>query len=87
MFLNILKKDLKRKKAMNVILLVFIILATMFVSSSANNILSVTSALDNYFKMANAPDYLVTTMNKKLSVDINETISTASEVAIMLQIL
>ncbi|MBR5513609.1 MAG: hypothetical protein IKV85_06445 [Ruminococcus sp.] len=87
MFLNILKKDLKRKKAMNVILLVFIILATMFVSSSANNILSVTSALDNYFKMANAPNYLVTTMNKNLSVDINETISTASEVAIMLQIL
>ena len=87
MFLNILKKDLKRKKAMNVILLVFIILATMFVSSSANNILSVTSALDNYFKMANAPDYLVTTMNKNLAVDIDETISTASEVAIMLQIL
>ena len=30
MFWRILKKDLKRKRAMNVILLVFIILASMF---------------------------------------------------------
>ncbi len=33
MYLRILKKDLKHKRAMNVILLVFIILASMFVSS------------------------------------------------------
>ena len=57
MYLNILKKDLKRKKAMNVILLVFIILATMFVSSSVNNIVSVTSALDNYLAMADRLSY------------------------------
>ena len=63
MYLNILKKDLKRKRAMNIILLLFIILATMFVSSSVNNIINVTTALDSYFEMANAPDYLVTTMN------------------------
>ena len=43
MYLNILKKDLKRKKAMNIILLLFIILATMFVSSSVNNIINVTT--------------------------------------------
>lgn len=43
MYLNILKKDLKSKKTMNMILLVFIILATMFVSSSVNNILRVTN--------------------------------------------
>ncbi len=77
MYLNILKKDLKRKKAMNVILLVFIILATMFVSSSVNNILTVTSALDNYFEMADVPDYLVTTMNKNLAVDIYEEVNSA----------
>ena len=64
MFLNILKKDLKRKKTMNVILLVFIILATMFISSSVNNIISVTTALDDYLDMADAPDYLMITMNK-----------------------
>ncbi len=57
MYLNILKKDLKRKKAMNIILLVFIILATMFVASSVNNIMSITTALDDYFDMAGVPDY------------------------------
>ncbi len=80
MYLNILKKDLKRKKAMNIIVLVFIILATMFVSSSVNNILSVTTALDDYFDMADAPDYLVVTMNKNLAVDIEETVNSAGAV-------
>ncbi len=80
MYLNILKKDLKRKKAMNIILLLFIILATMFVSSSANNILSVTTALDDYFEMADVPDYLVTTMNKNLAVDIYEEVNSADTV-------
>ena len=80
MYLNILKKDLKRKKAMNVILLVFIILASMFVSSSVNNIISVTSALDNYFEMANAPDYLVAIMNKSNSADIDSIMNAALSV-------
>ena len=80
MYLSILKKDLKRKRAMNIILLLFIILATMFVSSSVNNIINVTTALDSYFEMANAPDYFAATMNKNLAVDIDETISSASAV-------
>lgn len=80
MYLNILKKDLKRKKAMNIILLLFIILATMFVSSSVNNIINVTTALDNYFEMANAPDYLAATMNKNLAVDVDEMVREASAV-------
>ena len=80
MYLNILKKDLKRKKAMNTILLLFIVLATMFVSSSVNNIINVTAALDNYFEMADVPDYLLASMNKNLVVDIDETVSSASVV-------
>ncbi len=80
MYLNILKKDLKRKKAMNIILLLFIILATMFVSSSVNNIINVTAALDSYFETANVPDYVIMTMNKSLAVDIDETMSGASAV-------
>lgn len=64
MYLNILKK------AMNVILPVFIILATMFVSSSVNNIMSVTTALDNYLKMANAPDYLTMTIDKSIEKQV-----------------
>lgn len=80
MYLSILKKDLKRKRAMNIILLLFIILATMFVSSSVNNIINVTTALDSYFEMANVPDYFAATMNKNLAVDIDETVSSASAV-------
>lgn len=80
MYLNILKKDLKRKKAMNIILQVFIILATMFVSSSVNNIISVTTALDNYLDMAKAPDYLAACVNKSNRVDIDEVIGSASSV-------
>ena len=80
MYLNILKKELKRKRAMNMILLLFIILATMFVSSSVNNIINVTTALDNYFEMADAPDYFAAAMNKNLAVDIDEMVSLASEV-------
>lgn len=80
MYLTILKKDLKRKKAMNIILLVFIILASMFVSSSVNNIISVTTALDNYLDMANAPDYLLTTMNKASDIDIDRIVNNASSI-------
>ena len=80
MYLQILKKDLKRKKAMNVILLMFIILASMFVSSGVNNIISVTTALDDYLEKADAPDYLVATMNKSGAVDVDGILNSAVSV-------
>ena len=80
MYLNILKKDLKRKKAMNAILLVFVILAAMFVSSSVNNILTATTSLDRYMDMANAPDYLGITMNKAMTVDVDGILDSASSI-------
>ncbi len=57
MYLRILKKDLKRKKTMNVILLIFITMAAMFIASSANNLFTISTALDSYFEKANVPDY------------------------------
>lgn len=57
MYLRILKKDLKRKKTMNVILLIFVILAATFIASSANNLITVNGALDNFFEKADVPDY------------------------------
>ena len=48
MFIKILKKDLKRSKTMNIILFLFIILATLFVSSGLNNLISVLNGM-NYF--------------------------------------
>lgn len=77
MYLQILKKDLKRKKAMNVILLVFIILASMFVSSGVNNIISVTTALDDYLEMADAPDYFAMIMNKSGGIDTSGILNSA----------
>ncbi len=59
MYLNILKRDLKRKKTMNVILLIFVMLSAMFMASSVNNILAVTSGLDTYFEKADMADYYV----------------------------
>ena len=80
MYLQILKKDLKRKKAMNVILLVFIILASMFVSSGVNNIISVTTALDDYLEMADAPDYFAMIMNKSGGIDTSGILNSADSV-------
>ncbi|MBQ2799110.1 MAG: ABC transporter permease [Ruminiclostridium sp.] len=62
MYLNILKKDLKRKKAMNIILLVFIILATMFVASGLNNVFTVINGTDYYLDKAEIGDFVVITM-------------------------
>ena len=76
MYLRILKKDLKRKRAMNVILLVFIILASMFMSSGGSNIITVTTALDSYFEMADVPDYWAMSENKSSDKDICGTLET-----------
>lgn len=79
MYFNILKKDLKRKKTMNIIVLMFMILATMFVASSINNIMAVFSGLDGYFEKADMADYFVVAIdhgnseeNEKLLDGIDE---------------
>lgn len=64
MYLRILKRDLKRKKTMNVILLIFIILASTFIASSVSNMLSVSTAMDSYLKKAGMPNYWFCTADK-----------------------
>ncbi|MBR3421144.1 MAG: hypothetical protein IKG98_03675 [Ruminococcus sp.] len=59
MFLRILKKDLKRKRTMNAILLVFVILCSMFAAASVNNIAAVTGGIEHYFNISDMPDVLV----------------------------
>ncbi len=61
MYLRILKKDLRRKKAMNIILLAFILLASMFVSSSANNIITLSGAKDDFMGGSITGDYFFLT--------------------------
>ena len=62
------------------ILLVFIILASMFVSSGVNNIISVTTALDDYLEMADAPDYFAMIMNKSGGIDTSGILNSADSV-------
>lgn len=57
MFWRILKKDLKRKKTMNIIILLFVILCSMFAAASVNNIVAVIGGLDYYFEKAGIGDY------------------------------
>lgn len=63
MFFRILKKDLKRKKTMNVILLLFIIISAMFASSSVNNIITVMGGIDYFFDKAGMADYYILTLD------------------------
>lgn len=62
MYFKILKKDLKRKKSMHLILLIFVLLATMFISSSLNNLFVATSGTEYFFEQAGLTDYLILTM-------------------------
>ncbi len=64
MFWRILKKDLKRKKTMNIILLLFVILCSMFAAAAVNNIVAVTGGIEHYFDEANVPDITVMTMGE-----------------------
>jgi ABC-type transport system, involved in lipoprotein release, permease component len=59
MYLRILKKDIKRKKSMNIILLIFIIICAMFMGSSLNNMRIMTGAIDYFYDQSNATDYYV----------------------------
>ena len=63
MYLRILKKDLKRKKTMNIILLIFVVLAAAFIAGSANNLITVSNALENFFEKAGIPDYWFASTN------------------------
>lgn len=79
MYLRILKKDLQRKKTMNVILLVFILLAALFVSSSVNNILAIVNGVDDFFELAGVPDLLVLTIDYS-DCDVGKTLDTIDEI-------
>lgn len=63
MFFHILKKDLKRKKTMNIILLLFIILATMFLASSVDNLMAVNGAIDHFLDISKVSDFLAVALS------------------------
>ena len=63
MFFRILKLDLKKKKVMNILLLLFIVLASIFSASGLNNIVTVMNGTDYYFDKAEVGDYAIITTN------------------------
>lgn len=63
MYFNILKKDIKRKKVMNSILLLFIIIASALIGSSLNMFYSTVSSIDYTIKKSNVSDVLHFNMN------------------------
>lgn len=80
MYLRILSKDLKRKKTMNIILLLFIILATMFVASGINNVLTVMNGTDYYLDKAGVGDYMILTMGDNGVGPMDEVLAAAPAV-------
>lgn len=59
MYRRMILKDLKRKKTMNIILLLFVVLSAMFTASGVNNIMVVEKGLDHYFEAAGMADYYI----------------------------
>lgn len=77
MFFRILKKDLKRKKSMNIILLIFIILATTFLASSVNNLIAVSESVDYFMERGKAPDYLISTYDRGGNAEFDKWINSS----------
>lgn len=80
MIFRILRNDLKRKKTMNIILFMFIILATMFVASGVNNVVTVVNGTDYYLDRANVGDYVIITMGDNAVGALDEMLNTDSAV-------
>lgn len=81
MFFRILKKDLKRKKTMNIILLIFIILATTFLASSMNNLMAVSESVDYFMEKGKTPDYLISTYDRGGNEELNNWINSSKHIS------
>lgn len=64
MNLKMLKKDLFKKKSINLILLIFVMLATTFVASGVTNVFKVMNALDDFMEISGLSDYVILTAKK-----------------------
>ena len=58
MFFRILRNELRRKRTMNIILFLFIAMATMFLASSVSNLITVTGAVDYFMEISKVPNRL-----------------------------
>lgn len=72
MLIRILKKDLKRKKGINFIVFLFMIMATVFVASSVNNIFVVLSSTDYCMEKGKIPDVYICSYEQSNGRNIKE---------------
>ncbi|MDR0917678.1 MAG: hypothetical protein LBM93_00275, partial [Oscillospiraceae bacterium] len=64
MYLKFLKNDLRRKRIMNTILLIFVCLSSMFIASGINNIHTIMSATDKFIAKSEFPDSYIIYFDK-----------------------
>ncbi|MDF2541106.1 MAG: hypothetical protein K0S47_824 [Herbinix sp.] len=72
MFFKILRNDLKRKKAMNIILFTFMVMASLLIGSSSNLLYSTATAIDYFIQKSKVTDLIaVASDNETISDRIN----------------
>ncbi|MCR4868176.1 MAG: FtsX-like permease family protein [Lachnospiraceae bacterium] len=59
MYLNILRKDLKRKRTMNIIIFLFAVIGACFVGSGWSNVVTVLNGTGYFFEKANIGDLFI----------------------------
>lgn len=72
MFFRILKKELKRKKSLNIILFLFITMATMFLASSVTSLVTVTGAVEYFMGISKVPDNFAISIVEGKTEDVVE---------------
>ncbi|MBQ9765999.1 MAG: ABC transporter permease [Lachnospiraceae bacterium] len=80
MLFGVLKREMKRKKTMNIIILLFVVLATMFVASGVNNVITVMNGTDYYLDKANVGDYVIITTSDDKDGSLQRMLETESAV-------
>lgn len=67
MMVNMVKKDLKRKKIVNLVLFIFITLCTVFLASSVSNLMTTVSGLDYFAEQSELSDYFILASEDELT--------------------
>ena len=80
MFGRILKKDLKRNKTMNIILFLFVIIASVFFASGIYNFVSVLNGTDYMFMKAGIGDYQLISLGEGAIGSFEERVRSIPEV-------
>lgn len=84
MFFEILKRDIRRKRTMNIIILLFVVLAGTFIASSVSNLTAIMSSLDTYFEKVGVGDYSTVERGKvgRSSAEIAEGLAYVDDVRV-----